>query len=300
MMSDLRNFTSIGEKLPAEEVVGIVNIYLEVMTEIIMKYSGTIDEFIGDAIFAIFGAPVPQENHAERAVACALEMQQAMAEVNKRCRENGFPEVQQGIAINTGPVVVGNIGSSKRSKYGVVGRHVNLTARIEAHTLGGQILISEQTKKKCDGLLRIDHKMEIRPKGISKPVVIYEPGGIGGEFNIYLKEGKKNLPHPLPKRLNIRFKILMDDCILDEVYTGELTALDEMSAEFRSGRGFRKHTNLEVELLDEDGMVTASDLVVRIIGCQQAEDFSCAVTFVSVPANARRVFRNLIHNSELN
>ena len=300
MMSDLRDFTSIGEKLPAEEIVGIVNIYLEVMTEVIMKYHGTIDEFIGDAIFAIFGAPVPQEDHAQQAVACALEMQLAMSEVNRRCRENGYPEVQQGVAINTGSVVVGNIGSAKRSKYGVVGRHVNLTARIEGHTLGGQILISEATKNQCNGLLRIDHKIEIRPKGISRPIMIYEPGGIGGQFNIYRKERKKTQLHQLPKPLKIRFKILMEDRILDDLYHGELVALDEMSAEIHSARGFRKYTNLEVELMDERGDVLSTDLVVRITGCSKDKNefFSCGVTFVSVPAKSRNVFRELLEDFE--
>ncbi|OQY41773.1 MAG: cyclase, partial [Desulfobacteraceae bacterium 4572_87] len=114
-------------RLPAEDVVGIINIYLETMTEIVLKYQGTIDEFIGDAIFVIFGAPILRDNDAKRAVACAVEMQLAMTQVNAKCREKGYPEVHQGIGINSGQLVVGNIGSKKRMKYGVVGRNVNLT-----------------------------------------------------------------------------------------------------------------------------------------------------------------------------
>ena len=145
LMSDLRGFTSLSEGLPAEDVVSMVNIYLETMTDIILKYQGTIDEFIGDGILVIFGAPFQRPDDAGRAVACAVAMQLAMASVNDRNRQAGYPEVALGIGINTGPMVVGNIGSTKRMKYGVVGSNVNLTARIESYTVGGQIFISENT-----------------------------------------------------------------------------------------------------------------------------------------------------------
>jgi adenylate cyclase len=188
MMCDLRGFASISEQLPANTIVSIINIYLETMTDIIIKYNGTIDEFIGDSILVIFGAPIKSDDDPKRAVACALEMQIAMEEVNKRCRESGFPEVKLGVGINTGKVVVGNIGSSNRIKYGVVGRNVNLTARIESYTVGRQIYISEETLNACDSLLRIDGQMEVMPKGVQKPITIYDIGGIGGDYDVYLPE----------------------------------------------------------------------------------------------------------------
>ncbi|NQV01114.1 MAG: FHA domain-containing protein [Bacteroidia bacterium] len=93
MMADLRGFTALSERLPAEDVVNIINIYLEIMAEIILRYQGTIDEIIGDAILAIFGAPIKRYDDAKRAVACAMEMQRSMAEVNKQCMEKGYPEI---------------------------------------------------------------------------------------------------------------------------------------------------------------------------------------------------------------
>ncbi|HEY9072755.1 MAG TPA: response regulator, partial [Desulfobaccales bacterium] len=149
LMADLRGFTSISERLPAEDVVAMINIYLETMTEIIQKYQGTIDEFIGDGILVIFGAPILRPDDALRAVACAVEMQLAMTSVNDRNRQAGYPEAALGVGINTGEVVMGNIGSKKRIKYAVVGRAVNLTGRIESYTLGGQIFISESTLNDC-------------------------------------------------------------------------------------------------------------------------------------------------------
>ncbi len=112
------------------------------MVELIHRTGGTIDEIIGDAIFVLFGAPLVMPDAAQRAVRCALEMQKAMPGVNEHNLQMGWPEIEMGIGIHTGEVVVGNIGSTKRSKYGVVGRTVNLTARIESFTVGGQVLVS--------------------------------------------------------------------------------------------------------------------------------------------------------------
>ena len=139
MMSDLRGFAAFSDALPPETIVKLLNNYLSEMTTVIQKYNGTIDEFIGDAILTIFGAPFQRPDDAERAVACALEMQRAMPRVNAWNAEHGLPELEMGIGINTGEVVAGNIGSRKRAKYGVVGSNVNLAGRIEGYTIGGQI-----------------------------------------------------------------------------------------------------------------------------------------------------------------
>ena len=142
LMSDLRGFTALAERLEATEVVSLLNHYLSAMVEVIQRNGGTIDEIIGDAILVLFGAPVGLENDAQRAVQCALGMQKAMANVNEHNLQKGWPEIEMGIALHTGDVVVGNIGSVKRSKYGVVGRTINTTARIESFTVGGQVIVS--------------------------------------------------------------------------------------------------------------------------------------------------------------
>ena len=115
----------------------LLNRYLTTMVAVIKQYQGTIDEFIGDAIFVLFGARVWQEDDAERAVACAVAMQLAMAGINEQNRQEDLPEIEMGIGVHTGQVVVGNIGSPERMKYGVVGSHVNLTSRIQSFTMGG-------------------------------------------------------------------------------------------------------------------------------------------------------------------
>ena len=185
MMADLRGFMALAERLAAEQVVAMLNRYLETVVDVIMKYQGTINEIIGDGILVIFGAPIWQEDDAQRAVACAVEMQLAMQVVNEQNKREGLPEAEMGIGMNTGEVVVGNIGSYKRTKYGAVGNHVNLTARIESYTIGRQILISEATLKDAGANLRIDGQMQVEPKGVQEPITIHEVGGIGGEYDLF-------------------------------------------------------------------------------------------------------------------
>jgi adenylate cyclase len=186
MMSDLRGFTQLSEKLDPEKVVTVLNNYLGKMAEIVTHHNGTIDEFIGDAVLALFGAPIHREDDAERAIVCALQMQLAMREVNEENRRNGFPELEMGIALNTGECVVGNIGSHKRAKYAVVGSPVNLTSRIESYTMGGQILVSKATADAVGTALKLGDELQLQAKGFEKPVTAYELLGIGGRHDLEL------------------------------------------------------------------------------------------------------------------
>ena len=186
MMTDLRGFTPMTEKLSAEQVVDILNRFLGHMVEVIGQYGGTIDNFIGDAILVVFGAPTDCEDAPGRAVACAIEMQQRMAEVNQENRETDLPEIAMGIGIATGEAVAGNIGSDRRAKYSVIGSTVNLAARIESFTVGGQILIAESAREACGDDIRIDGSLRVKLKGIDRPVRIYEVGAIGSPWNVSL------------------------------------------------------------------------------------------------------------------
>jgi class 3 adenylate cyclase/CheY-like chemotaxis protein len=186
LMSDLRGFTSLVEGLPAERVIEMLNLYLGEMTQVISSYEGVIDEFIGDAILTIFGAPIRSEDHAERAVACALEMQLVMARVNEQLKHSGSPPLGMGIGVNTGQVVVGNIGSTKRAKYGVVGTPVNVAARIQAAALAGQVLVTESTASHLGSKLSYSEKKLLAFKGITEPLTLYVIEGIGGRYNLRL------------------------------------------------------------------------------------------------------------------
>lgn len=184
LMADLRGFTPMSEQLPPEKVVDALNSFLGAMTGIIMKYGGSIDNFIGDAIMAVFGVPVAKQDDVARAVACAIEMQNLMKPVNEEIRLRGLPELMMGIGLSTGEVVAGNIGSEMRIKYSVIGSTVNLAARIESISSGGQIFASQATYNEVKDIVTTAGHLNVKLKGMNQPVAIYEIIGIGGKYAV--------------------------------------------------------------------------------------------------------------------
>ncbi len=198
MMADLRDFTSTSDRLPATQVVQMLNAYLGAMTRVIAEHHGTIDEFIGDAILAIFGAPLSRDDDARRAARCALAMHQALVAVNERGARDGLPMLEMGIALHTGEVVVGNIGSDIRAKYGVVGSNVNLTARIESQSVGGQVLVSEAARAAIGPEARTGRELRFQAKGFQRELVAWELTGLDGEGGLSRPAGAG---HPMAMRL---------------------------------------------------------------------------------------------------
>jgi len=176
--SDIRGFTPMSEVLSAEEVVHLLNEYFTAMTAIIFKYEGTIDKFMGDAIMAVYGAPIDLKDHAERAVFAAIEMSVKMKELQAKWRSEGKREVNIGIGINTGEVVVGNIGSNERMEYTSIGDNVNLTQRLESVAEKGQILISAATYELVKHKVNATMLDAIKVKGKTEKVVAYAVEGL--------------------------------------------------------------------------------------------------------------------------
>jgi adenylate cyclase len=182
LMSDLRGYTRFAEQGDPAEVMDLLNGYLSQMADLIIQYGGTINEFIGDAVFAVFGAPLAHPDHAERAAAAALAMQGAMVEINRGHAARGLPRLEMGIGINTGEAVVGNIGSEQRAKYAVVGSAVNAAARVESSTVGGQVFISAATYDRIRDLAEVAEPVTVEVKGIAEPLVLYELHAVRGRF----------------------------------------------------------------------------------------------------------------------
>ena len=162
-------------------MIGLLNRYLGAMTPVILQHRGTINEFIGDAILVLFGAPFERPDDAERAVRCAWAMQRAMAGFNAESQALGLPSLVMGIAVHSGQVVAGNIGSQDRMKYGVVGPAVNLAGRIESLTVGPQILLSQATLDRVRPLVTVGPGSQVAVKGVPEPVTVYALRGVAGE-----------------------------------------------------------------------------------------------------------------------
>jgi adenylate cyclase len=158
MFSDVAWFTSFSEKHKAEDVVAQLNEYLGAMTEVVFHWNGTLDKFVGDAIVVFWGAPVDQPNHVELAVKCALHMRKRLSELQDRWRAEGKTILDNGIGINTGVVVVGNIGAeSKKMDFTMIGDHTNLAARVQGLTrkLECPIVITEYTAARVKNMMAV-------------------------------------------------------------------------------------------------------------------------------------------------
>lgn len=174
LLSDLRGFTATSERYSALAMVAALNRYLEKMSEIILRHGGTIDKFMGDSIMALFGAPDALDDDVESALRCAIDMQAAMADINASNRDLDMAPLYMGIGINTGEVVVGHLGSHYHSEYTVIGDEVNLVSRIEAHSLRGQILLSERIYQKAQDFIEVGNINEVMVKGKRSVVRMYE------------------------------------------------------------------------------------------------------------------------------
>lgn len=173
LFSDIRRFTTLAEALPAASVVQLLNDYFTEMIEVVGRHEGMVDKLMGDSVMALFGAPIPLGDDPLRAVRCAVEMQDAVEIFNRKRRDKGLPPVEMGIGINTGPVVAGNIGSSMRMEYTVIGDNVNVAARLQAVAKPGEVLVSEATFERVRDHVRATPMEPMTLKGKSRPVAIY-------------------------------------------------------------------------------------------------------------------------------
>jgi adenylate cyclase len=174
LFCDVRGFTPLSERLSPEEVVSLLNDFYTLMIETTFQYDGTLDKFMGDAVMAIFGAPIAHVDHSERAIRTALAMQQGIVGLNRRREEQGKEGVSIGIGVSAGEAVAGTVGTEDRMEYTVIGDSVNLAARLESNAKPGQILISHRTWEKVSDVFEVRALGEIKVKGKEEQVTVYE------------------------------------------------------------------------------------------------------------------------------
>ena len=282
MMTDLRGFTQLSERLDPEKVMALLNRYFDVMMKICKKYEGTINDIFGDALLVTFGAPQENAYHAQAAVACAIEMQNAMQAVNEENMVRGLPKLEMGIGLNTAEVVVGNIGTEDRAKFGVVGSGVNVASRIESYAVGGQILVSESVRRETDEILRIDAQRDVFPKGSGSPLRIYEVGGIAGRFNLAL-EGKAPVLISPPWHIPLRYKLLEGKDVGTKESEGFIVRLSQECAEIILDGSVELLANVKMNLKDVDEKLSTRDFYGKTIRLSEENTQIYLVRFTSVP-----------------
>lgn len=172
LFADIRGFSTLTDSLEPEELFHLLNNYLSEMTKLIYQYEGTLNKIIGDGMLIFFGDPIPMDDHAQRSVLMAIEMQKKVFDLKKEWLHYGY-ELGMGIGINTGYMTVGNIGSDMHMDYTVIGNQVNVAARLESLAKPGQILVSQRTYSRISNLVEVEKMGEIRVKGVHNPVITY-------------------------------------------------------------------------------------------------------------------------------
>lgn len=206
LMSDLRGFTSLVERYPPDEFIELLNAYLGRMADVVKRHGGSVNEFIGDAVLALFGARDGDFHDPLAAAACAADMQQELARFNEEHPD--IPELQMGIGLASGKVIVGNIGSEHRLKFGVVGDTVNLAGRVESFTVGGEVLLADSTYRLCKAGLQVRGPREVRAKGKTEPLLVWSLVSVGPPHDLVVPAalGAHDALHPLALKAYV-FKI---------------------------------------------------------------------------------------------
>lgn len=174
LVSDIRGFTEMSERMEPEELVDALNQYFSAMTDVVFSHGGTLDKYLGDGILAFFGEPIPFEDHAERAVATAFEMQAGLERLRDMWMAKYEEELGIGIGISTGYVTVGNIGSADRIDYTVIGNHVNLASRLATNALSGQVLVTDRSLAAVRDEVEATEVESLTLKGVQRPVRVFD------------------------------------------------------------------------------------------------------------------------------
>ncbi|BBJ00434.1 hypothetical protein FGKAn22_21260 [Ferrigenium kumadai] len=248
LLADLRGFTAITATLPAGAVIPLLNRCLGRMNEIVSRHQGVIDKFMGDSIMVLFGVPDKRPDDVQRALACAVEMQLAMVEINNQDHQEGMPELSMGIGINTGNVTAGKIGSDFYSEYTVIGNEVNLTSRIEAFSLRGQILISEPTFDRCRDFITVSEAMEVFVKGKAQSVRLRELYAIPS-LNLEVPRMRKETRHSrrLEVRLPCSFRLIQNKVVMPKIYSATIRDIGYFGVLMETDQLLKAYDDIKLE-----------------------------------------------------
>ncbi|GEM_PF-706188 len=257
LQCDIRGFTVMTNKMDAMSVMKMLNHYLAEMTEIIQKNNGTVMEFIGDGILAVYGAPNANKNHADDAIASAILMQKKIDDINEWNREHGYPEIEIGIGINTGEAVTGVVGGEQRLKYDVVGRTVNICSRIETYCAGNQVLVSKDTLDAAETTLQIRNRMCVSPKGLNEIITVFEITGIFGKYNLIADYRPSDMKE-LDEKVKTKFTMIHDEHCELESREGYVVAESSDGMILETECELELYSNIKVEYNDGIfGMITS-------------------------------------------
>ena len=295
LLSDLRGFSFMTRGCSAQEVVGMLNRYFTRMCEIIYNCGGTVDKFMGDSIMALFGTPRGSNKEVEAAACCAAQMQIAMDAYNKENEKLGLPNMYMGIGINTGEAVIGKIGSDLYSDYTVVGDEVNLTSRVESHSLRGQILLSENTYKRIKDLVRVKEPISISVKGKSEPVPLYELLFIGEPYNLQVPDREARRTRRVDVNIPFEYQVCEGRTVRSGVHEGLILNLSAGGMFASTPVEVDPYSNIRFKLKGDVLGRESDDIYGTILRTRQnTGSYEMNVEFTMIDPGDRNLIKNMV------
>jgi len=265
------------------------------MGDIISEYGGTIDKIMGDSTLIVFGLPKAQADDPERAIACAIQMQLAMNSFNNENAASGLPSLSIGIGINTGPVTAAELGSEHYSEFTVIGSGVNLTSRIEAHSLRGQILVSENTYKLTRDFIKTGKPDYVEMKGAGESVRLYELHATSRPHSLVVPRYENRRSPRAPVSVPIEFQCLSDDTVLPQKQEGKAIDIGynglQLECDIELGKFSEIKLSIPSDLFDDD----APTIFARIVNTHsQGKKYRCNMEFTSVDGDGQLAVKALV------
>lgn len=291
LVSDIRGFTSISNHLSPQRLVSLLNHFLTHMIAIIKRHSGTVDEIRGDGLLVFFGAPIVYGDEEYRAVACAIDMQNGMEQLNSKLAVEGFPKLQIGISIHTGEVVVGNIGSLQRAKYSAVGSAINTAFRIESYTVGGQVLISRKTFQAVADRLKVHRRMSLDFKGASASVTVFDVEAlqsVDGEMRLSAMDQQfQDLDRPCP----LKCYEVHGKSISKTPFNGMLTAIGATGVKIQVEKELSLLSDIKL-LLDIQREPSPIECYGKVTELTDKAPLTVVITLTSYPDNLLQLIQD--------
>ena len=297
LLSDIRGFSAIAETYSATTVIEILNRYFSVMTQVIVDNQGTIDKLMGDSMMLLFGAPHSEEDDVERAIACAVGMQQAMSEFNEQNIALGLPALYIGIGINTGEVVSGSIASPYHSSYTVIGDQVSLASRIEAQTLRGQILISEDTYNLARDFVLVGKPNRVQVKGRKEPVSLFELMGTTKPRSMIVPRRETRKSPRIQIHMPCYFQRVEGKRVISNQYQADVVDVGYNGLLINTPVPLVANTEIKIEMSLQLLGKQTTDVYARVINAERVGDnFQCSLEFTSIDLAGQQTIKRFVDN----
>jgi adenylate cyclase len=287
LFADLRGFMSISDRYPADVVLKLLNRCLVTMTEVVISHEGTIDKFMGDSLMVRFSEATSGKDPVARALACAVDLQIAMDQLNTHHRDHALPELYLGIGISTGAVFVGTLGSELYEAHTVIGEEVNIAARIEAFSLRGQVLISDSTYQRAKELAKTGEPFPIHVKGKADPIIVRELLEIPVLGKVVPRREVRKSPR-VKVGIAFNYQVIQTDVTLPEVHKGTILVLGYhgilVDIKESLTPGAEVKIRVDLPLVNH----RASDIYGRVKKCNAERGrYLCGIEFTAITSKTR-------------